>query len=200
MAVVEKEMLDRILSNPFARELFMCDDDQLSISVDLNKRTPIPFGEHPGAFGAKRRHDVHTGVDLYAEDKQAVFSIEAGVVVGIFPFTGALANCPWWLDTDAIAIEDDAGVWLYGEVRALDYLCVGKQVFPGQQIAHVERVLRNYKGRPTSMLHLERYQVGTRSFAPIWELGSIQPDNLIDPTATLREIVELNSRRRRPTT
>lgn len=163
----------------------VCADDAQSLQYDLRFKTPIPVAEHPGAFGAKRRHDVHTGVDLYALDGEPVWAMASGEVVAVIPFTGALAKCPWWLDTDAIVIEDQSGIWLYGEVRASTWVKVGATVLEGEVIGRVKRVLRNDKGRPTAMLHMERYVHGCREFAPIWELGSPCPSTLVDPTPYL---------------
>ena len=44
-----------------------------------NHKIPTPY-QDPGGFGTKRKYDVHTGVDLYCEDGDDVYSIEDGVV------------------------------------------------------------------------------------------------------------------------
>jgi hypothetical protein len=56
----------------------------------------IPVGSHDGAFGTKRRFDMHTGVDLYCPDGAEVVTVEEGVIVGIEVFTGPRADSPWW--------------------------------------------------------------------------------------------------------
>ena len=40
----------------------------------------VPIPNHYGAYLQKRKHDVHTGVDLYASDGAAVYAIESGEV------------------------------------------------------------------------------------------------------------------------
>lgn len=170
---------------PLDLEAYLTPDDEDAVSRISDTLTQIPFDEHCGAFGVKRAHDVHTGVDLYAPDGAPVYAMQLGVVVDVFPFTGVDANCPWWLDTKAVAIEDDDGVWLYGEIEPDTEIYKGQMVFEGQHIGRVRRVLRNDKGRPVSMLHMERYVRGTREFAPLWELDKPQPPSLIDPTLML---------------
>lgn len=170
---------------PLQLQAQLCADDERSLQFDLRFRTPIPVDGHPGAFGSSRKHDVHTGVDLYALDGEPVWAMSTGTVVAVIPFTGQHANCPWWLDTDAIAVEDQTGIWLYGEIGVASWAKIGATVLEGEVIGYVKRVLRTDKGRPTSMLHLERYIHGCRAFAPIWNLGAPQPTELIDPTPFL---------------
>ncbi len=58
-----------------------------------------------GRFGAQRRLDVHTGVDLYCEPNTEVVAVEAGTVRVIEWFTGQHALTgegevtSWWNDT-----------------------------------------------------------------------------------------------------
>ena len=68
--------------------------------------TPL-MPDEPGQFGAKRRHDIHTGVDLYCEMGTDVLAVEAGVVTKVVWFTGSQAPGlgEWWNDTLAILIE-----------------------------------------------------------------------------------------------
>lgn len=156
-----------------------------SIDTDvlLNIRpnlTQIPSDGHCGAFGTPRKHDIHTGIDFYVDEGTPVYAMQEGTVVAVMPFTGVDANCPWWLDTQAVAVEDADGVWLYGEIAA--EVVVGDVLIEGSRVGEVRRVLRHDKGRPMSMLHMERYVHGTREFAPLWELDKPQPASLIDPT------------------
>jgi hypothetical protein len=159
-------------------------DDRDVGSLNLSSETHIPIGNHPGAFGAQRSFDIHTGVDLYCLEGAHVFAMNAGIVVDIFQFTGGRVGSPWWNDTFAIAIEDATGIWLYGEVEYPD-LYIGERVKYGQPLTRVARVLRNDKGRPTSMLHVERYRRGCTAFAPTWDISSPRPAMLIDPTQLL---------------
>lgn len=56
--------------------------------LDPLREHPLPRAPHAGAFGATRRHDVHTGIDLYADEGDAVVAVEDGVVVALEDFTG----------------------------------------------------------------------------------------------------------------
>ena len=71
---------------------------------------------HPGGFGSIRKHDIHTGVDIYCEQEQQVVAVEDGEVVLIENFTGENASppSPWWKETKAILIEGISGVVVYG--------------------------------------------------------------------------------------
>jgi murein DD-endopeptidase MepM/ murein hydrolase activator NlpD len=140
----------------------------------------LPKGE--AAFWAVRKHDVHTGIDLHCPEGTMVVALQAGRVVAVLPFTGPEADSPWWNPTQAVLVEDGEGVWLYGEVSPL--VAVGAELSAGDPVGTVVRVLRHDKGRPTSMLHLERYRPGTRE--PVWwRLGEPQPEPLLDPTPLL---------------
>ena len=135
-----------------------------------------------GRFGYRRRHDVHTGYDIYAPDGEPVYSIEDGVVTDVSHFTGEFTTpvpMPWWENTMAIAIEGASGVILYGEIYE-PTLKVGDKVTEGQEIARIKRVLKNDKGLPMSMLHIELYEHGYRGDWTVWELDGKQPKNLRD--------------------
>ena len=106
----------------------------------LPVRPEIPTGDHPGSFGAVRKHDVHTGVDLYCDPGTEVYAVEDGVVVEIEDFTGPKAESPWWHETQAILVEGESGVVLYGEVEAL--VEVGDKITTGQVVGKVKTVLK----------------------------------------------------------
>lgn len=147
----------------------------------------IPTDQHPGAFGAVRKYDVHTGVDLYAPVGTKVLAVEFGVVKAVIPFTGINAESPWWLPTDAVLIEGASGVVLYGELSSS--LRSGMTVNAGDAVGTVQRVLRTDKlesieGHLPSMLHLELYEHDT--VEPVWwRLHESKPSNLLDPTSFL---------------
>ncbi len=160
----------------------------------------VPEGEgHPGAFGARRKFDMHTGVDLYAPEGQEVVVIENGKVVAIEDlFTGG-EDTPKdaqgesiWLPTAAILVEGKSGVILYGEIKVEENLKVGDEVKIGQKIGTVARVLKpKPDGRPygnpansASMLHLERHVPGTVKSVS-WGLDELQPESLLDSTSVL---------------
>ena len=152
---------------------------------DLSIQTGIPIGAHPGAFGVSRTKHTHEGIDLYAEDGDPVFSMTSGRVVGVAPFTGSQAESPWWLDTFYVMIEssNNLGSFCYGEITPVAGLQVGDHVSAGDFIGSISRVLAKDKGRPTAMLHLERYVTGVSTPISGWPLFKPQPLNLLNPTS-----------------
>lgn len=159
-------------------------DDTMSFAHMPPGYTGLPMPPHPGAFGVRRRFHVHEGVDLYAPIGMPVTAVEEGVVVAVKPFTGPHAgpSMAHWLDTYAIFVEGPSGVVVYGEVAP--HIQEGARVVPGTLLGVVVRVLRNDKGRPTSMLHLELHTPGSRQ-APEWHLDIEKPAVLRDPTPYL---------------
>lgn len=141
---------------------------------------------HPGGFGVIRKHDIHTGMDLYCQPEQKVVAVEDGEVVVIEEFTGSKSNppTPWWEDTQAVLIEGASGVVVYGEIKPIEGLRAGQKVKQGEIIGHVSTVLKKDKGLPMTMLHIELYKPGTRETV-IWSLNEPKPDNLLDPTMKL---------------
>lgn len=156
--------------------------------IDLAVETEIPLGNaHPGAFGVERRHHTHEGVDLYAQQGDAVFSMEAGVIVTIEPFTGPAAGFPWWLDTECVMVEGISGVLCYGELKANSNLRVGQYIQEGTLIGALATVLMSDKGRPRNMLHLEYYEKGAKASCGVWPKDTPRPSGLLDPTPLLLE-------------
>jgi phosphopantothenoylcysteine decarboxylase len=164
---------------------------QWSFPLNKDECSGIPITGHPGSFLYKRKHHIHTGIDLYTRDGAAVFSVEAGTVVGIEHFTGPQDNQPWWNDTDCILIEGASGVICYGEIVPSNSLEVGDTVSAETCIGRVKRVLKEGKERPnimghsTSMLHMELYPHG--KYKAFEEYGD-NPDSfdiLQDPTPYL---------------
>jgi len=150
---------------------------------------PPRLPDEPGQFGAVRKHDIHTGVDLYTYPGSCVLAVEDGVVVAIEDFTGAVAGSPWWADTQAILVEGKSGVVCYGELIAPRRLAVGDRIQADGFLGCVKTVLRQDKGRPMTMLHFELYTHGTRETV-WWRLGEPRPANLLDPTEQLTEALE----------
>jgi len=148
----------------------------------------VPGSGHPGSFGAVRRHDIHTGVDLYAPVGAEVVAVEDGVIVSIEAFTGPAAGSPWWNDTTYVMVEGASGVVLYGEIATVSR--VGDLVSAGDHVGNVQRVLtkparRDIPGHLSSMLHVELYIPFWRK--PLWwRTGESQPNGLLDPTPFLR--------------
>jgi len=122
----------------------------------------IPVASHHGAYMVKRRFDVHTGVDLFTCEGSDVFSIEEGEIVAIRKFTGNEAGTDFWENTMAIDIEGKTGTICYGEIEPSSSLKVGDTVKGGQFIGKVKRVLKEYKGKATSMLHVAIHRHGLK--------------------------------------
>lgn len=152
-----------------------------------NYKIDIPQGNHPGAFGFKRKHDFHTGIDLYCNDSDPVFAVEDCIIVNIEQFTGKDVGSDWWEDTWAIMIEGKLGVINYGELYFPD-LKIGDRVKEGDFIGNVKQVLKSNKIRndipnhSCSMLHIELYKHGTVEFV---DWINEKPSNLLDPTEIL---------------
>lgn len=154
-----------------------------------NYNFKIPQGNHPGAFGFKRKHDFHTGVDLYCNDFDPFFAIENGIIVNIEQFTGPEVGSDWWSNTFAIMIEGKSGVINYGEIYRPDSdLKIGDTLKEGDFIGNVKQVLKSNKVRndipnhSCSMLHIELYKHGTVEFVDWFDE---KPSNLLDPTEIL---------------
>lgn len=152
-------------------------------------RPSVPVLDAPGAFGVRRKYDMHTGVDLYCAEGSPVFAVEPGKVVRIESFTGDTAGSPWWLRTWAVLVEGASGVVAYGELDEPSIL-TGEPVLAGSAIGRVTRVVPVAAGkiRPHTMLHLELYTSGTRT-TEWWR--DERPKNLLDPTPFLLDALEL---------
>lgn len=139
-----------------------------------------------GMFASKRRFDIHTGVDLYVLSNESVpiVAMEAGTVVGIEDFTGPECGTPWWNSTKALVVAGASGSILYGEMAPS--VEVGTKVEAGQELGKVLRVLKNDKGRPTWMLHVELYEHGVSQCCHPWELDKPRPVGLKDPWPILK--------------
>ena len=142
-----------------------------------------------GRFGARRKHDVHTGFDIYCDEKEPVYAIEDGIVTNVDLFTGEELGFPWWETTWAILIEGKSGVIGYCEIHQPE-LKIGDKVVEGQQIANIKRVLKVDKGLPMTMLHIELYKHGYRGNWEIWNLDGEKPDNLLNIEDILLKLYE----------
>ena len=136
----------------------------------------------PGQFGAPRKHDFHTGIDLYCEAGDKVAAVESGKVVAIEAFTGPDAESPWWNETWAVLIEGASGVAVYGEIQP--GVKVGDTVKQYETIGFVAPVLKTFKGRPMVMLHLELMTAGSTETV-WWKKGDPKPECLLDPSDLL---------------
>ena len=152
--------------------------------------TPL-LPDAPGQFGAVRKKDIHTGVDLYCEVGTDVLAVEDGTVVLVEVFTGPNTTppSPWWNETHAVLIEGRHGVITYGEIQPS--VRVGDRVRGGQIIGRVASpVLKTFKGRPMVMLHFERMAPQTRETF-WWPLDTPRPAPLLDPTSLLTKVAGL---------
>jgi len=113
----------------------------------------IPVCLHYGAYMVKRRHDVHTGIDLYTPKGSLVYAVEDGDIICIRKFTGTSIGYDWWNETQNIDIEGYTGCLGYGEIEPDPQLKVGDIVKKGQVIGKVIPVLKEDRGRAMSMLH-----------------------------------------------
>lgn len=137
----------------------------------------------PGRFAALRKHDIHTGVDLYCPVGTEIQALEDGVVVAVENFTGDNAGSSWWHNTKAVLVEGCCGVILYGEVDPT--VAVGQEVKAGQVVGKVLQVLKEDKGKPLAMLHLEWYTPGTTT-SVWWKLDEQRPKNLLNVEVLLK--------------
>ncbi len=158
------------------------------------KKYTLPSTTSQGWFGAERKFDIHTGVDLYCEENSEVFCIEDGVILKVIPFTGEKVKSPWWNATDAILIEGQSGIILYGEVAS--FVKKGDIVKGGDLIGKVLQVLKTDKGLPTTMLHLELYEHGYEGEGEVWELGKEKPKYLLDPSDIINKFTTNGTERK----
>jgi len=135
-------------------------DSYSYMHIDTDVEVELPILPHVGAYGVRRRYDMHRGVDLYVPKGVNVYAVEDGVVKDIRPWTGTKANCDWWADTDAISVEGRSGLVVYGEIMINPDLKLDDEIKAGDFIGYVVPVLKKDKGRPMSMLHLELRETG----------------------------------------
>ena len=156
----------------------------------FNVKLNIPDADSVGAFASKRSFYYHPGVDLYCLEGQAVTAVEAGIVVNVEIFTGALADppSPWWNETMAILIEGQSGALGYCELMAAPHIVPGYKIEEGELIGYVVPVLKKDKGNGTTMLHFEQYLSGSTGHVT-WELGKEKPASLLDPTELLKSLI-----------
>lgn len=179
-------------------------DSRLRWFCPIDPCRGIPVGQHPGAFGIKRKFAHHCGVDLYSDDGATVRAVEDGTIVNFEPFTGPVLGHTWWETTWCILVRGTSGVVCYGEINPHAFPMktpkIGTSVRKGEPIAYVKRVLRKGKERPDlpghsiSMLHVEMYRsdLDERAVKTVdWPLDAEKEPKLEDPTAFLLESAQM---------
>lgn len=163
----------------------------------METHTPLLTYTYPtnpqNIFGAIRKHDIHTGIDLFTNKDEPVYSMTKSKVVKIGWFTGinSVPSSPWWKDTQYIICETEWDgeklYFLYGEVSP----CVveGQELSPGDKIGTITEVLKNDKGLPTTMLHFEVYK-SLPEHPVFWYRNEEKPDILLNPTKILSTILK----------
>lgn len=149
----------------------------------------LPLKTEPGSFGFVRKHDIHTGVDLYCEEGEPVYAIEDGEIIKVGHFTGEQCGTAWWHNTDFVLIRSKSGNILYGEIKVAPYLlrgAEGSHVHEGMFLGCVTPVLKKDKGRPMNMLHIELYSNDYVGDGVVWDLNQPCPEHLRDITPLLK--------------
>lgn len=168
--------------------------------IDLQKYCEIPIGSnHPGAFGYVRKNHVHEGVDIYANEFDFVYIPKQMQAVSWIAFTGEVAGSPWWHNTYALVAWDleERKTLVFGEISSKGGVFENgferKLLSAGSCIGMVSRVLRNDKGRPCNMVHVEMYEGFVESSIGLWGLNKEKPAGLIDPSDWLIRCAKSNN-------
>ena len=150
----------------------------------LKKKIDLAQIPVQGKFGTQRKFDIHTGVDIYCNEGEKVYAMEAGTVINVSPFTGQLAESPWWNNTQAVLIEGASGVILYGELNPSVF--IGQKIQEGDLLGTIMTVLKKDKGLPMTMLHLELYSSGYRGDGEWWK--DEKPPQLLNVESLLKKL------------
>lgn len=128
-------------------------------------------------FGAPRDGRHHAGIDLYGYAGDPVLAIADGTIVNTQTFH---------LGTDAVLVEHDGLVALYGEVERGSWndfgVGEGSRVRRGDPIARIGCMVGSPSNCESHMLHFEAYAPGTRGNEQ-WH--GTPPAELRDPTIVL---------------
>lgn len=174
----------------------------------------IPTQPHPGSFGAVRKFDIHTGVDIYfkKDEEKKIYALEDSTYVYNSIFTGPEVMTPWWNTTYALVLKGSSGLHhLYGEISICPFLLQRVSAYSryhhyytakkeesvirkGTLLGTVIPVLKDHEVRDyiphhsNYMLHFEMYSEFT---SPVmWKLNTPKPKNLLDPTAFLDKNIQ----------
>lgn len=163
--------------------------------LPINCKIQLPKKTQPGSFGFVRKHDIHTGVDLYCNFREPAYAIEDGYIINRGHFTG-YDESPWWNNTDFLLIQGKSGCILYGEIELAAWHvrgAVGDYVTAGSLLGYVIPVLKKDKGLPMNMLHIELYDRSYTGCGEVWKLNESQPIPLKDITPLLKR--EINRKK-----
>jgi hypothetical protein len=127
------------------------------------------------SFGANRTNSgrYHAGIDLLSPQGTPVRAVADGTVIMIVPFCTYCSSINYLL-----MVNHENYVINYGEV--IPEVSVGDKVNAGQRIATVSGV---------GMCHFELYKPGTTTNYR-WYVGQPKPDQLLDPTEFLFNLVK----------
>lgn len=178
---------------PLKKTNITTNDSNTGFLSNYSDNTEIPLYPHPGSFAYKRKNHIHEGIDLYCQKGDEVLAIEDGVIVKIKQFTGKAVKSEWWNDTWCVLVEGKSGVFNYGELIPHQNLKEGMIIKEGTIIGHIETVLKEDKGRPMNMLHLELYKHGTTDAIAEWSRNQEKPEHLSDPTEKLLELANIKT-------
>jgi murein DD-endopeptidase MepM/ murein hydrolase activator NlpD len=166
-------------------EIQFLPEERVVSSFDVDYLVPLSDIPDHGRFGVPRKFDIHTGIDVYMEPGDPVFAIEDGTVKHVSQFTGEEVGSPWWNTTYAVQIEGKSGIILYGEIEPS--VEKGKTIKKGEIVGNVKQVLKNDKGLPMTMLHLELYDHEYEGEGETWKLGEEQPNHLMNVEILFQE-------------
>ncbi len=150
--------------------------------LDYSKTVELPIKDHPGSFAYVRKNHIHEGIDFYCEENDPVYALEDGLIVDIKVFTGEKVGSPWWNETEAVFVQHQDFCINYGEILSNKDLKIGDIIRAGDLIGNVKTVLKKDKGRPMNMVHIEMYEKHIKTSVDSWNLNSLKPNGLLDPT------------------
>ena len=84
-------------------------------------------------------------------------------MVAIEAFTGPGAGSPWWHDTEAVLVEGESGVVLYGEL--VPCVKVGDEVVAGQVVGRVSRAVARLEDSARELGCLAELESALRTMA-----------------------------------
>lgn len=167
-------------------------DSDSHTQIDIQSDIELPDAQHCGGFKYQRQFHQHEGIDLYCENGTSVYTCDSGVVTKIDWLTGEECNSPWWNSTKFVAIkhDNDDYISLYGELSPKEHITIGYRVKKGEQIGEVVRVLKQDKGRPTTMLHFEQYKTNADEIPFCADNDKPFSEYLVDPLPYLVKAYE----------